>query len=101
MVNEANVKQAGAEKQLKEAQGKVSEFSFLSLQHHEGFKDSLAPFFILHYDFSVSDRCPPSRGDSTQNSGVDLDTLFTKPPAPSTAAVPRNQRSAQTYRSHP
>lgn len=53
---------------------------------------------LSHFFFCVRlpDRCSASRGDGAQDSGVDINTFFTKPPAASTAAVFRNQGSIQT-----
>lgn len=89
MVREANVKRAAAEKQLKEAQGKVCG-AFLALCEflHPGLIFSrLRP--------CLPDRRPSSRSDGAQDSGVDLDALLAQPPAPPSAAVSEHQGRLQ------
>lgn len=83
MVHEANVKRAASEKQLKEAQGKVPE-AFLGKFH---FLLPLIHVFFYAPPPWLPDRCPASRSDGAQDSGVDLDALFSEPPASPSAAA--------------
>ncbi len=77
MVREANVKQAAAEKQLKEAQGKVPSHSFcLTLCSLQTLNTSV-----------LSDWRPAGGGLCSENPGVDLYALLPEPPAPPSAAV--------------
>lgn len=57
---------------------------------------------LIKSSFFFPDWRSASRGHSTQDSGVDVHTLFTKPSAAPTAAAFRNQGSVQTCRrTHP
>lgn len=99
MVHEANVKRAASEKQLKEAQGKVPEaflgdFHFLLLLIHVFFCAPPPPPWL-------PDRCPASRSDGAEDSGVDLDAIFSQPPASPSAAALGQQGHPQAPQPQP
>lgn len=107
MVREANVKQAAAEKRLKEAQGKVGRAAF-HLKHDASTHRHLVYSFLFNVLidtfvpnsplFFLPDRCSASRGDCAQNPGADVHALLPQPPAAPSAAVCRDPGVVQTRR---
>lgn len=68
MVREANVKQANAEKQLKEALGKVS-------THHSTTRPDCLPAYSEDFCFLSSDRRPTGGGSGPEDARALLPDL--------------------------
>lgn len=73
MVREANVKQATAEKQLKEAQGKVGSYFTTYVNPSLKSVSAIHLFFLFP---PLSDWCATGRSDRAKDARVDLHPVF-------------------------